>query len=217
VLSAVAKLPQNFFAVLDGLVTRRQARVRANPRVATISGRRATVFIGVQQYLGTPVTLGEESSSNYIDAGVRLEMTPLTGGGAETAAGQGQAGQTGPAEIILDIQEEISTLSRPEAATGLPTKTTRSSTTVVRVKDGQTIIVGGLRQEEEHTTRRAIPILGKLPLIGGLFRSKETDRTNVDLAVFITARRLSPTGHLPEAEEKEIRDGITMDQEKTTK
>jgi type II secretory pathway component GspD/PulD (secretin) len=195
VLSAVAELPTDFFVRLNALVSNRKARVRASPRVATISGQSASVFIGVQQYLSVPVTLKEYRSANYIDAGVRLEMTPLTGGGGE---------------IILDLNEEISTLSRPDPVTGLPTKTTRSSETTVRVRDGQTIIIGGLRQEEQRETRRAIPILSQIPLVGELFKSKRIERTNVDLAIFITTRILSEEGHLPAEEEATIRKDFQM-------
>jgi type II secretory pathway component GspD/PulD (secretin) len=190
VLSAVAELPTEFFARLNALVAQQRARVRANPRIATVSGQTASIFIGVQQYLSTPVTLEGYRAVNYIDAGVRLEMTPLTGGGGE---------------IILDLNEEISTLSRPDEITKLPTKTTRSATTTVRVQAGQTIIIGGLRQRESREVRRALPILSQIPLVGGLFKSKRLEHMEVDLAVFITARLLSPEGHLPAAEEAQIR------------
>lgn len=183
-LTAIAKLPTDFFAKLTSLVQARKARVRANPRIATLSGQSASIFIGQQQYLRIPTDTGSS-----IDAGVTLQVTPLTGG---------------EGEIILDLNEEISTLSAPDALTGLPTKTTRSAKTTVRVLDGQTIVGGGLRQAETRAVRRAIPILSDLPLIGNLFRSRKIEKTNVDLAVFITARLLSPTGHLPEPEEQGI-------------
>jgi type II secretory pathway component GspD/PulD (secretin) len=53
--------------------------------------------------------------------------------------------------------------------------------------------------------RSKIPILGELPILGGLFRTKQTERTKTDLFVFITPRILTRTGHLPEAEEAEIK------------
>ena len=183
-LTAIAQLPTNFDAQLKALVEAHQARVRANPRVATLSGQSASIFIGQQQYLSIPIDTG-----STIDAGVSLTVTPLTGG-------QG--------EIILDINEEISTLSARDPVTGLPTKTTRSARTTVRVLDGQTIVGGGLRQTEIRSVRRAVPILSEIPLLGNLFRSKKIEKTNVDLAVFITARLLSPTGHLPPADEARL-------------
>ena len=193
-LNAIVDLPTFFFSQLQALVEKRQARVRANPRIATLSGQRATIFIGQEQYLTTPVG----SSGNSIKAGVRLSMTPLTGGAGE---------------IILDINQEISTLSAPDAVTGLPTKTTRTARTTVRVRDGQTIVTGGLRQVESRSVRRAIPILSEIPIIGNLFRSKKTEKTTVDLAIFITARSLSPTGHLPETEEAQIRERFGIEEQ----
>jgi len=192
--NAIVDLPTAFFAELQALVESRQARVRANPCIATVSGQKATIFIGQEQYLTTPV----RGRGNSISAGVRLTMTPLTGGSGE---------------IILDLNEEISTLSAPDAITGLPTKTTRTASTTVRVRDGQTIITGGLRQAESRSVRSAIPILSEIPVLGTLFRSKKTEKTMVDLAIFITARILSPTGHLPAEEETQLRERFGIEQQ----
>lgn len=189
-LTALTQLPERFNAQLQSLITQRKARVRANPRVATLSGQGAKIFIGQQQYLTTPVNIPGRGASNNIDAGVSLEITPLTGGNGE---------------IILDLNEEISTLSAPDSVTNLPTKTTRSARSIVRVQDGQTVIIGGLRQKESRSVQRAIPILSSIPLLGALFRSQKVENTEVDLAVFITARTLSPTGHLSLKEEEAMK------------
>lgn len=191
-LTAITDLPTDAFGVLQDLITQRKARVQACTKVATVSGSSASIFIGQQQYLSTPVSGG----SNSIDAGVSLNMRPLTGGGGE---------------IILDLSEEISTLSAPDAVTGLPTKTTRTASTTVRVRDGQTIVTGGLRQAETRSVRRAIPFLSQLPIVGKLFTSKKTEKTVVDLAIFITARSLSQTGHLPGDEENHIKQQFDLE------
>jgi len=196
VLTAVADLPSEFFVELQALARAQKARVRANPRVATVSGRPASVFIGQEQYLSTPVSGPYGGSQNSISAGVRLSMTPLTGGAGE---------------IILDLNVEVSTLGAPDPTTGLPNKTTRSADTTVRVHDGDTIIIGGLGQEELRMTRRKIPLLGDIPIIGQLFRSKRREQTKVDLAVFITANLLSPTGHLPPEQEQAMRGRVGME------
>ncbi len=195
-LTAIADLPTVFFSQLRALVTKRQARVRANPRIATVSGQSANIFIGQQQYLTTPIGYGY--GANSINAGVSLTMTPLTGG---------------EGEIILDLQEEISTLSAPDPVTGLPTKTTRSAETTVRVRDGQTIVTGGLRQLERRATHRAIPILSEIPLVGKLFQSDRVENTVVDLAIFITARSLSATGHLPDEDTKLLQEQFSTETE----
>ena len=195
-------LTQNFFTHLRSLVRKHKARVRANPRVATVSGLYASVFIGQQRYLSKPVRLpGQGGQRNSIDAGVRLNMRPLTGG-------QG--------EIILWLEQEISTLSAPDPTTGLPNKTKRTASTTVRVRDGQTLVIGGLRQTEAREKRTRIPIVSEIPLIGGLFRSKRIENTNVELAVFITARILSDTGHLPAEEETRLRERFLNEESEET-
>lgn len=188
--TALTRLPTDFTAYVHGLVTARMARVRACPSIATVSGSRARIFIGTQQFLEVPVFLPGQGRGNSIDAGVSLTMRPLTGG---------------EGEIILAIEQEISTLGAISPATGLPEKTTRSASTTVRVRDGQTLIVGGLKQDESREVRSRVPLLADIPLIGELFKSRDIERTTVDLTIFVTARLLSRTGHLAQEHEELIR------------
>lgn len=192
VYHTLSTLPTGFNADLHSLVTKGMARVRANPRIATVSGQNASIFIGKQRYLSTPVVLQQGDygrQTNSIDAGVRLDMTPWTGG---------------EGEIIVDIKPEISVLSAPDAKTGLPEKSTRRANTTVHVRDGETIIIGGLQQREKITTRTKVPILGDLPLIGKVFRSKDESETATDMVIFITPHILSQTGHLPAEQEAAV-------------
>jgi type II secretory pathway component GspD/PulD (secretin) len=191
VLRGVAELPTEFRARLHALESERRANVRASPRIATVSGRWASFFVGIQRYLRQPIETEEGGIRNYIDAGVRLGIRPWTGDGEE---------------IICSVSPEVSTLSALDPVTGLPERITRNADTMVRVRDGQTIVIGGLRQEEERTIRTRIPILGDLPLLGSLFRSRNTLTTRTDLVIFITPRVLSRTGHLPPEEESELRE-----------
>ncbi len=186
----VTNLDPDFYLRLRALREQQKARVRANPRIATVSGKEAEVFVGVQQYLSTPIETSQRRTSYSIDAGVKLEITPWTGGDGE---------------IIVEVRPEISTLSAPDPTTGLPDKSSRSARTVVRVKDGETIIIGGLLQDEMRETRGKVPVLGSVPIVGRLFRTKKIVRTKTDLFVFISPRILSKTGHLPESEEAEIK------------
>jgi type II secretory pathway component GspD/PulD (secretin) len=143
---AITDLPDLFLGNLRALEEKGRARVRANPRVATVSGRPASIFVGRQRYVSTPI----ESSSpngfgvqrNFIDAGVRLNITPFTGG-------KGQ--------VLVDVDAEVSTLSAPDPITRLPEKSTRTAKTVVRVNDGQTIVIGGLTQQESRDVRTKVP------------------------------------------------------------
>ncbi len=187
---SVINLPKAFSTTIRALEENGRARVRANPRIATVSGRRASIFVGRQRYIVTPIDTGN-GQRNFIDAGVRLNITPFTGG-------QGQ--------ILVDVDTEVSTLSAVDPVTRLPEKSTRTATSTVRVADGQTIVIGGLKQRETREVRTRVPVLGSLPLIGPLFRSKDIRSTDSELVIFITPRTLLDNGHLPEQEEAALKD-----------
>jgi len=195
VLRGIGDLPNEFRAKLIALEGQRRAKVRAAPRIATVSGRYASFFVGIQRYLRQPIDMpGDEfgggGGGNYIAAGVRLGISPWTGDGQE---------------IICEVHPEVSTLSALDPVTGLPEKITRTADTMVRVRDGQTIVLGGLRQDEQRRIRSKVPILGDLPLVGALFRSSRTFLAKTDLVIFVTPRVLSSTGHLPEDEERQLK------------
>jgi type II secretory pathway component GspD/PulD (secretin) len=185
----IGALPQDFSVRINALQAAGKARIRANPRIATVSGQRATIFIGQQRYVSTPIERGGDST-NFIDAGVRLVMTPYTGG---------------EGDILVDLEPEVSTMSALDPVTGLPDKTTRTAETMVLVPDGETIIIGGLILKELHESRRKLPILGDIPLIGKAFTARDMDEKQTELVLFVTPRILSATGHLPEQEEADLR------------
>ena len=187
---SLTTLPDQFLLQISALQQKGEARVRANPRIATVSGRRASIFVGRQRYIVTPIDTGN-GQRNFIDAGVRLQITPYTGG---------------EKQILMDVDTEVSTLSALDPVTRLPEKSTRTANTKVRVDDGQTLIIGGLRQQETTNVTTKVPILGDLPLLGPLlFRSRNKRTTNTELVLFITPRLLSDTGHLPADEEKQLK------------
>ena len=189
---SVIDLPKAFTTTIRALEEKGRARVRANPRIATVSGRRASIFVGRQRYIVTPIDTGQ-GQRNFIDAGVRLNITPFTGG-------QGQ--------ILVDVDTEVSTLSAVDPVTRLPEKSTRTATSTVRVADGQTIVIGGLKQRETREVRTRVPVLGSLPLIGPLFRSKDIRSTDSELVIFITPRTLLDNGHLPAEEEAALKESL---------
>ncbi|MHC4154049.1 MAG: hypothetical protein ACYST6_03855, partial [Planctomycetota bacterium] len=81
---------------------------------------------------------------------------------------------------------------------GLPELTTRQSTTEVTVEQGQTLVLGGLRQQEINAVTTKVPILGDIPIIKALFRHEEkVVRTSV-LTIFITPQVLKPGAPAPD-------------------
>lgn len=178
------QITKEFSVKLAALVENGQAHVNANPRIATVSGQPASIFVGRQRYLSQSV-----DGKNSIDAGITLSMTPWTGGNGE---------------IIAEIHPEVSVMSALDPITKLPEKSTRRANTVVRVKDGDTIVIGGLTQTEQSRTRTRVPVLGQLPLVGWLFTKSERSEAQTEMVFFITPRIMGQTGHLKPEREKEL-------------
>lgn len=78
-----------------------------------------------------------------------------------------------------------------DVRTGLPTVSTRRAETTVLLRDGETLFIGGLKLQQQDTLTRKVPILGDLPLIGGLFRARSQRSTTTELAIFLTPRIIS--------------------------
>jgi type IV pilus assembly protein PilQ len=189
IFRTLGSLTDEFSAKIKALEEQKKARVHANPRIATVSGQKASIFVGRQRYLSQPVELATGGSVNFIDAGIRLEMTPWTGG---------------EGEVITEINAEVSVMSAPDPVTGLPEKSTRQVNTQVRVRDGETIIIGGLVQTELQLTTSRIPLLGDLPVLGTFFRSLNRRETKTELVIFITPRVLTEKESLSEPEKKTL-------------
>ncbi|HVF09352.1 MAG TPA: hypothetical protein VNA16_01040, partial [Abditibacteriaceae bacterium] len=175
--SSIGTLPRNFEVSLRALEAKGKARVRARPQMAVVNGRTANIFIGAQRFILTQSNQYGQTQNRIqpVDVGVKLSVTPLTGGNGE---------------ITTRIAPEVSNITELDLASGLPVLSTRRSDTTVRVKDGETIAIGGLTLDQEQTTKRRVPFLGNLPLVGGLFRSKARNTVRTELVVFVTPRIL---------------------------
>jgi len=193
----VGELPRDFEARLRALEMQQQAEILAAPRMAVMNGHQADIFIGVRRFIIVEfVSYGQTNERiQGVDVGVKLRVRPLTGGGGE---------------ITLNIEPdgtEVSNISELDPATGLPVLSTRRTGTTVRVQDGETVMIGGLSRQQSEDRVTSIPLLGDLPLIGSLFRSRSHTAINSELVVFITPHILTPEGRLPdEAEEQRVRE-----------
>jgi type II secretory pathway component GspD/PulD (secretin) len=191
--STVGALPKDFEARLDALVAKGKAQVRANPRIAAVNGQDADLFIGETKFIKVQYNSGGYTQDRIqgVDIGVKLGIRSWTGGNGE---------------ITCTLSPEVSNISELERETGLPVLSTRNAQTTVRVKDGETIVIGGLTQRQEYKTKTRVPFLGGLPFIGNAFRSSNTNTVNSELLIFVTPHILTEKGRLKDdAAEQAIR------------
>ena len=174
----IGNLPRNFQFTLNALELKGKARVRARPQMAVTNGQTANLFIGAQRFILTQYNQYGQTQTRIqsVDVGVKLAVTPLTGGNGE---------------ITTHIVPEVSNITELNLQTGLPVLSSRRADTTVRVKDGETIAIGGLTLDQEQTTRSKVPFFGDLPLVGGLFRGSKKNTVRTELVIFITPHILT--------------------------
>lgn len=179
-------------AWLTALTTSGRAEVSAHPSMAAVNGKDAQIFIGSQRYVKLSYLSNGQLTERIqtVPVGVRLRVQPWTGGNKE---------------ITTNLHVEVSNIVALDPQTGVPRLSTRQADSTLRTRDGDTIVIGGLSQKQDDTTYRRLPILGSLPLIGGLFRSKSNQSTSTELVILIRPRLLDENGRLPETEDAQTR------------
>jgi len=147
-------------------------KLLSKPRVVTQNNEKATVKQGTKIPIQT--TINNTVSVQYIDAVLKLEVTPLI-----TAEGT----------VFMDVLVENTQIDNGIARVqGIPALDTQSAETKVLVADGGTVVIGGIIVTQQQVTITQTPVVGSLPLIGNLFKRTQTTVTSQELLFFLTPR-----------------------------
>lgn len=192
VLAAAIAPTAQLQAWLQGLVTQGRAEVRSHPSIAAVNGKNARIFIGSERYIRVKYSQAgyEQERIEVVPVGVKLSVRPWTGGNQE---------------ITTQVTVEVSNIVALDPESGVPRLSSRSASTTLRTRAGETIVIGGLTQKQQETTYRRIPILGSLPIIGPLFRSKSQRASTTELIILVRPRLLDESGRLPADEDVQLR------------
>ena len=167
-------------ARINALVTNGKAKILSRPNVTTIQGHEAIINVGssvpVPRYDTTNSTT--TTSIEYRDAGIILKYTPRV---------------NNDGTITATIHTEVSTPQYVEDLRAYRFNT-RSADTVVTVRDGEPMVIGGLIGSEEEKSVSKIPFLGDLPILGALFRTHKKNKSESELLIFLTAHVLNGAG-----------------------
>jgi general secretion pathway protein D len=187
------------YAYLKALESEDKASLLSAPRVTTLSGQMANIELAITQPYASEVNLTDTGASTFGQyqtyeieekkTGIFLEVTPSVAEGGSI--------------ITLDLHPEVSEIVRKVSLSdseqfpeylGWPIIDTRTTQTTVAVRSGQTIVIGGLMQDEEVITERQVPLLGDIPLLGNLFKYKYESREKNNLVIFLRATLVSADG-----------------------
>jgi len=163
-------------AVLQALGTDGRSKIVSTPRIMVLDNEKASINVGQQISVDTGSSTGTGTGGNvvttrqYLSTGVILTVTPRINSGGR---------------VTLDVNQEV---SAPTGASGTanPTIATRKAQTVVTVGSGETMVLAGLIQEIDRSGSAGVPLLSKIPLIGGLFGTQSFSRDRTELVLLIT-------------------------------
>jgi type IV pilus assembly protein PilQ len=160
-------------AVLSMAESRGLLKVLSRPRIVTQNNILAQVKQGVRVPIVTQAQLGGPPTVTYVDAFLRLTVTPQI---------------TSESTIFLNIDVENTTPNFGQEVQGNPELITQQATTQVLVTDGGTVVIGGVIQTQNSININQVPLLGNIPYLGNLFKHTQVSTSNQELIFFITPR-----------------------------
>jgi len=160
-------------AVLTMAESRGLLKILSRPRIATQNNIQAVVKQGVRVPIVTQAQLGGPPTVTYVDAFLRLTVTPQI---------------TSEGTIFLNVDVENTTPDFGHTVQGNPELITQQATTQVLVTDGGTVVIGGVIQTNNSINVDQVPLLGDVPYLGNLFKHRTVTTSNQELIFFITPR-----------------------------
>ena len=176
----IAKLPSNFLMTIHALAKQGVARIISKPHISTLNGKEASIVVGQKLFykVKSEIMMGDLSPQTRttekiesIEANITLKIKPYVMPGGE---------------VVVEIEPDFNTFLGDVVDNVPPPINYRRLKSTVRLKDGQTIILGGLIQEIVTRNYKGLPWISKLPLIGHLFKNHEKNKENSELVMYIT-------------------------------
>lgn len=182
-IGSLGQLPSDFYLNVKAMEKEGLANVKSHPVLATLNGHKASLSIGTTQYYllktttpyrdQTQVLMQESQSFQTIEADVKLDITPYVGEGGL---------------ITLEIKPDFRTPVGQFSSEVPPTIAKRALSSTLIVKEGETVVLGGLVQETDSEIKTKVPILGSIPLLGSLFSSTTKEKRKSELMIYVTPR-----------------------------
>ncbi len=186
----VGFVSNNVSVFLSALEQITDTTVLANPKILALNKQQGEVFVGNEDGYYTTLTT-ETSTSQSVESlktGTRLIFRPFI---------------SSDGYIRMEVHPEDS--DGQVKANGLPSKTTTEVTSNVMIKDGHTIVIGGLFRESTSSAKSQVPFLGNLPLAGALFKSQRDRTVREEVIILLTPHIVKDDAAYSKISEEELR------------
>ncbi|MBL0088234.1 MAG: pilus (MSHA type) biogenesis protein MshL [Ideonella sp.] len=195
----------NFAALLNFLQTQGDVQVLSSPRIATLNNQKAVLKVGSDELYVTGITSNTTSTGNSTVSTPTVTLQPFFAGIALDVTPQiDDSGQ-----VMLHIHPSISTVSEKQKNIDLGTlgnfrlplaaSTVNETDSIVRVRDGQIVAIGGLMKQVLQSDRSGLPGLSEAPVVGGLFRQTTNVMSKRELVIMLKPTIITDEGGWPDA------------------
>ncbi|HEC98452.1 MAG TPA: type II secretion system protein GspD [Nitrospirae bacterium] len=164
-------------ALANAIKTESGIDILSKPQLLTLDNEEAEVFVGENR----PFLISEKFDANnnpiqtfdYRDVGIKLKILPHV---------------IDDDTVLLNVQQEVKkVVSSAVGVASAPITLTRSTKTTIKLHNNTTVVISGLIKDDMSASDTGVPLLSKIPLLGWLFRSRDTSREKTNMMVFITA------------------------------
>jgi len=181
----------NFNGMIEMLQTQGTVQVLSNPRVSASNNQKAVIKIGQDEYFVTDVTsrttsgVGDLTSSDSdieftpFFSGISLDVTPQISDDGEVIL------HVHPSVVETSEQEKVITVSGKESVLPLAKSNIRESDTIVKARNGEIVVLGGLMQTTNSEEVGKVPLLGDIPLLGELFTNRRNRQEKKELVILL--------------------------------
>ena len=189
----------NFQAVVNALNTIGTTNLLSCPRIMALNGQEAKIHVGskVAKITNTLINAGSTTSApivtetvDFLDVGVKLSVIPII---------------SDENTITMKVKPEVSSVQSTittSDGSSIPVIEVSEAEASLVVKDGITVVLGGLMEDSKAKTDNDVPFLGRIPLLGALFRSRDKTEQKTELVIFLTPHIVSGDSVSPEAQDQ---------------
>lgn len=180
----------NFTAFIELLKSQGNVQVLSSPRISTLNNQKAVIKVGADEFFVTDVNTSTTTTTTTATPNVSVELTPFFSG--VTLDVTPQISEEG--DIILHVRPSVSevreqikdvTVTTTTLRMPLASSTVRESDSMIRAQNGQIVVIGGLMQNKTRDEQYSVPLLGDLPLVGGLFRHNRQATSKSELVILL--------------------------------
>lgn len=189
-ITSLSFLNKDFSGVLNLLDTQGNVQVLSSPRVTAINNQKAVIKVGNDEYFVTDVSTSNTITSSSTSVTPDIGLTPFFSGIALDVTPQ--IDENGsillhihPSVIETEEQEKVITLNEEQYILPLAQSTIRESDTIIRATSGEIVVIGGLMQSLVTTENSQTPLLGDIPFLGNLFKSKREKEVKKELIILL--------------------------------